>query len=211
MYSRLHHLSLLAAAIPLLALGQPAAAPEAPAAAPATDPTYRLSLGDRLAVLVFGEPDLNAQQMIDRHGIVRLPLIGEVVIAGQTVREAENLIEDTYRKEEMLRNPQVTLTLVGYAPREVVLLGAVRSPGTFQFPADATRLDLRDVIARQGGFTPVAKSDAVAVTRRREDGRETTVIVNVERTMSGRARDQGKDEAFFIYPGDRIFVPERLF
>src|SRR6185312_11845494 len=109
-----------------------AAANGAPAAgAPATDPTYRLNLGDRVAVTLFGEPDLSAQQMIDRNGLVRLPLIGEVTVFGRTVREAEKLIESTYKKDEILKSPQVTLTMVAYAPREVTLLGAVRSPGTF--------------------------------------------------------------------------------
>src|SRR5207253_5076708 len=55
--------------------------------------------------------------------------------------------------------------------------------GTFQFPTDTTSMDIRDVIARQGGFSPVAKGDAVAVTRKQPNGRETTTIVNVDRMM----------------------------
>jgi len=176
-----------------------------------TDPTYRLNLGDRIGVTLFGEGDLSAQQMIDRNGLVRLPLIGEVSVAGRTVREAEKLIEATYRKEEILKAPQATLTMVAYAPREVTLLGAVRSPGTFQFPPDTVSLDIRDVIARQGGFTPVAKGDSVAVTRRQPNGKEETVVINVDRMMFGRSRKKENDETYMIYPGDRIYVPERLF
>ncbi len=183
----------------------------APAGALPTDPTYRLNLGDRVAVTVFGEGDLSAQQMIDRNGLVRLPLIGEVSVAGRTVREAEKLIESTYKKEEILKAPQATLTMVAYAPREVTLLGAVRSPGTFQFPPDTVSLDIRDVIARQGGFTPVAKGDSVAVTRRQPSGKEETVVINVDRMMFGRSRKKENDEVYMIYPGDRIYVPERLF
>lgn len=175
----------------------------------ATDPAYRLSPGDRVVVSVFGEPDLSAGQIIDREGRVRLPLIGAIGVVGYTVREAEGLIENAYRDQEYLKRPQVTLTMQTYAPREITLLGAVRSPGTFQFPPDVTSLDLRDVIARQGGFTPVAKGDAVSVTRRQSDGTETTTTVDVARSMSGRGRGSG--EVFLVYPGDRIFVPERLF
>ena len=103
----------------------------------------------------------------------------------------------------------MTLAVSTYAPREVTLLGAVRSPGTFQFPPDITSMDIRDVVARQGGFTPVAKGDAVAVTRRQTDGREVTTVVNVARMMSARARTN--EERFLVLPGDRLFVPERLF
>lgn len=194
---------------PLLLAQSETARDQAPA--PKIDPTYRLGQGDRLSITVFGESDLSAQQMIDRNGLVRLPLIGEVPVAGHTVREAESLIESTYRKQEILKAPQVTLTMVAYSPREVSLLGAVRSPGTFQFPPDIVSLDIRDVIARQGGFTPVAKGDAVAVTRRQAEGKEITTVVNVDKMMFGRSRKQENGEVFLIYPGDRIFVPERLF
>ena len=173
--------------------------------------SYRLNFGDRLAVNVFGEPELCVQQLIDHHGLVRLPLIGEVRVAGCTMREAESLIEKNYFDGEMLKAPQVTLAMVAYAPREVMVLGAVRSPGAFDFPPDTVSLDIRDVLARQGGFTPVAKSDAVALTRRQTDGQETTITVNVERMMSGRAKKQGSLASVMVYPGDRIFVPERLF
>jgi polysaccharide export outer membrane protein len=195
----------------LLLAQNPPAGDSAPTANPATDPAYRLNLGDRIAVSLFGEPDLSAQQMIDRNGLVRLPLIGELTVAGHTVRETETLIETAYQKGEILKAPQATLTMIAYAPREVTLLGAVRAPGTFQFPADTVSLDIRDVIARQGGFTPVAKGDSVAVTRRQSDGKEETTIVNVDRMMFGRSRKRQNDEVFLIYPGDRIYVPERLF
>lgn len=189
------------------ALAAPAAAPGTPAAL--TDPAYRLNPGDHTSVSIFGESDLAAQQMIDHRGQVRLPLIGALPVAGLTVREAEELIEKTYREQEMLRQPQVTLSVSGYAPREVTVLGAVRGPGTFQFPPDATSLDIRDVIARQGGFSPVARSDSVAVTRRQPDGGETTTVIDVARLMSRRARDAG--DIFYVLPGDRLFIPERLF
>lgn len=203
--------------LPCLILGaavfaaEPPAPGDGPGFPPATDPAYRLALGDRIIVSIFGEPELNIQQMIDRDGQVRLPLIGIVTIGGRTVREAETLIEGTYQSKELLRDPQATLSLSNYAPREVTLLGAVRSPGTFQFPTDIQSIDIRDVIARQGGFTPAAKGDAVAVTRRQPDGSEITTVINVERMMSGRARSRDSEEVFLVFPGDRIFVPERLF
>jgi protein involved in polysaccharide export with SLBB domain len=199
-------LALMQAAI----AANPSPALDAPVAA-ATDPTYRLNSGDHLSVTIFGEPDLAAQQMIDRNGRVRLPLIGDVPVAGRTVRETESLIESTYRKEEILKSPQVTVSMLGYAPREVTLLGAVRAPGTFQFPPDTVSMDIRDAIARQGGFTPVAKGDSVAVTRRQEGGKEVTTVVDVDRMMYGRSRKKDNITTFFVYPGDRIFVPERLF
>jgi polysaccharide export outer membrane protein len=200
-----------------LFLGSLSAQTEAPAPAAGetaerpTDPSYRINFGDQIVVSIFGEGDLGARQMVDRQGLVRLPLIGEVTVAGLTVREAENHIENIYRKEEILKAPQATIAMGVYAPREATVLGAIRSPGPYQFPPDAQKMDIRDVITRHGGFTPVAKSDAVAITRRLEDGRETILTVDVARLMFGRSRNRENDTIFYVVPGDRIFVPERLF
>lgn len=208
MHSRV--LALLAFTAATAALRADTPAPGVtPGTVAATDPAYRLASGDRIIVDIFGEGDLSAQQIIDREGRVRLPLLGPLDVAGRTVREAEHLVEEAYQQQEILRQPQVSLAVANYAPREVTLLGAVRSPGTFQFPPDVTSLDIRDVIARQGGFTPVAKGDAVAVTRRQADGREVILTVNVARMMSARSRDAG--DRFLVLPGDRLFIPERLF
>ncbi len=91
------------------------------------------------------------------------------------------------------------------------MLGAVRSPGTVLFPRDVTTLDIVEVITRVGGFTAVSKSDAVTITRRESDGKETVLTVDLENTITGRRR-AGRDRAdILIHPGDRIWVPERLF
>jgi protein involved in polysaccharide export with SLBB domain len=177
----------------------------------ATDPNYRLSVGDTVTIAIYDEPELAATQTIDRSGEVRLPLIGEVILTGKSVREAERALEETYRKREFLKAPVVNLVVSAYFPREVSVLGAVRSPGTVLFPRDVTSLDIVDVITRVGGFVPVSKSDAVTLTRRAADGKETVTTVNLEDALGGR-RKAGRDRAdVLVYPGDRIWVPERLF
>jgi polysaccharide export outer membrane protein len=193
----------------------PGALPRAPAgAAPAvvvTDPSYHLRAGDTVAITVFNQPDLAATQTIGRGGEVRLQLIAEIVLAGQTVRESENTLEKAYRDRQFLRNPVVTVTVVAYLPREISVLGSVRQPGTVVFPRDTTALDIVDVITLVGGFLPVSKSDAVTVTRRLPDGKETVTTLDLDDVISGR-RHPGRERADFpIYPGDRIWVPERLF
>ncbi|MBC8038979.1 MAG: polysaccharide biosynthesis/export family protein [Opitutaceae bacterium] len=194
------------------AFAEPAAdAPSAVAAASATDPNYRLSAGDTVAIAIYDEPELAATQTIARTGEVRLPLIGEIILTGKSVRDAERLIEENYRKREFLKAPVVNLVVSTYFPREVSVLGAVRSPGTVLFPRDVTSLDIVDVITRVGGFVPVSKSDAVTLTRRAADGKETVTTVNMENAIGGR-RKAGRDRAdILVYPGDRIWVPERLF
>lgn len=195
------------------ALGQsvPSESPASSDAAepPTADSSYRLSVGDEVAITVFGEASLSKSELISRTGQVRLPMVGEVKVAGLTVRDAERLIEQTYISEEYLRAPQVSIQVAGYSLREVLVNGAVRSPGAYRFPPDTASIDIRDLILRLGGLSPVAKGDSVTVTTRAEDGTETTRTVNVDRLLAGRGRDVGSE--ILIYPGDRIFVPERVF
>ena len=183
-----------------------------PAGAPATtDPSYHLSPGDTISMSVYGESDLLTTQTIARSGEVRLPLIGDIILGGKTVREAEQTLETTYVQREFLRTPVVNLVVVSYFPHEVSVLGAVRMPGTVVFTRDVTSLDIVEVITRVGGFLPISKSDAVTITHRTPEGKETVVTVDLEIAMTGRHR-AGRDRAdLAIYPGDRIWVPERLF
>jgi len=211
----LRHLLFTAILLGWPALGLVAADPATtPAKAPSsttTDPNYRLNAGDTIGMSIFEEPDLAASQVIARSGEVRLPLIGEVKLIGKSVREAERLLESTYVKRQFLRDPVVNIVVTAYFPREISVLGAVRSPGPVVFPNDVSSLDIVEVLTRVGGFLPISKSDAVTITHRTPEGTETVVTVNLEDIMSGR-HQSGKGRANMpIYPGDRIWVPERLF
>jgi polysaccharide export outer membrane protein len=176
-----------------------------------TDPSYRLTVGDSISVNVYGEAEMSASQRLDSNGNLRLPMVGEIKLGGLSVREAEEVLEKLYRERELLKAPLVTLAVSNYALREVSVLGAVRSPGNFQFPKETTSLDIADLITRLGGFTPTAKSDAVSVIRRKPDGGEEVHTLNVERMISGRRRGDSSRRDFAVFPGDRIWVPERLF
>lgn len=197
-----------------VAQNQPATPPAPPQPAQTTsdtDPSYRLAPGDSVTVNVYAEPEMSASQRLDTTGILRLPMIGEIKLGGLSVREAEKTLEKLYRDRELLKGPLVSISVSNYALREVSVLGAVRSPGNFQFPKETTSLDIADLITRLGGFTPTAKSDAVSVIRRKPDGREEVTTVDVERMISGRRRGDSSRREFAVFPGDRIWVPERLF
>jgi protein involved in polysaccharide export with SLBB domain len=179
--------------------------PPAPPAE-AVDPSYRLGPGDLVSVHVYGE-DLDVTQQLDASGKLRLPLLDEVKLAGQTLREAERSLQWLFRERELLKTPMVTVTLTSVALREASVLGAVRTPGDFPFPNQTRSLSIVDLITRTGGFLPVAKADAVKVTRHNADGTDTTTTVDVESMLSGH--HHGAD--FQVLPGDHIWVPERLF
>lgn len=182
-----------------------------PAALPQTDPSYRLVVGDQIAIGIYGEGDLSISQKLDSQGRVRLALIDDIVLTGKSVREAETLIEKLYVERRILKKPMVSLTVQAYAVRDISILGAVRGPGKMSFPPEKSTLDITDVITRAGGFLPTAKSDAVKITRVDAGGRETTIELNVEAMLTRRGANSSTPKEYPILPGDRIWVAERLF
>ncbi len=176
----------------------------------ATDPSYRLSIGDEIDIKVHNESDISTAQRIDNKGNVRIPYIDSVNLARMTVREAEQFLEKTLFEKDILQKPLVGITVRVYAVREVMVLGAVNSPGPFSFPREVDSIEIYELFSRKGGFKATGRSDEVKVTRLDENGKEQVFIVNVEDMITGRG-SKGTPQSFLVYPGDRIFVRDRLF
>jgi polysaccharide export outer membrane protein len=192
----------LAAAILLFPVIGTAAESDAAAAPVASAGGYRLAVRDQIEVTVFEEPELGSTQRVDAEGQVRLGLIGNVLLAGRTVREAEDFIQAQYIEQKFLRQPMVTIRILDYAPREAMVNGAVLSPGPFVFPPEAAVVDIVEVITKRGGFRTIARDNAVRVTRFSEKGRET-FTVQVRDMLLGRTANH-----FYVLPGDVIYVDD---
>jgi protein involved in polysaccharide export with SLBB domain len=179
------------------------------------DPTgYKLRSGDRIKVSVLGEVDCNIEATINNDESVRLAYIGELLLAKMNVKQAETYIAQEYRRQLIFRDPQVSVTISKYVERFVFLSGSVNKQGPYTFPPEAEAMNLVQVIARAGGFNDIANKTKVRVTRTfyDESGKiknSMTYEVNVEALSSGSA-EEGEYKTFMIYPGDQIFVKERL-
>lgn len=179
-------------------------------AQPSTEASYSLRVMDVISVQVFGEPELTKTHRIDGSGVIRVGLIGTVEVAGLTLREAEERLEIAFVEQRFLRDPQVSIQIEAYAPRYISILGEVDEPGRVQLDQEAESMRLLDALSAVGGFSGVAKADAVRITRTRADGTEATVIIDAEALINGRSTEipAGFDR---LLPGDVLHVPERLF
>lgn len=171
---------------------------------------HKLQLADRVRVGIYQEDDLTTVARIDARGMVNLPLVQEVAIGGLTVTEAQELIQARYREGRFLRNPQVTLSVEEYAPREVSIHGQVRGPGRYSLPNEST-YTVVELVTKASGFTDIAKGSAVTVRRQMPDGSVKTFVVDVESIIKGKKSDPKLDEQnILLLPGDIVNVPERL-
>jgi protein involved in polysaccharide export with SLBB domain len=177
----------------------------------ATDPGYRLSIGDEVTINIHGQGDMSTAQRIDKKGAVRIPYVtpNEVGLASKTVREAEGFLETLLVEKKILKKPLVSITVREYSTREVTIIGGVGSGGgIFNMPREYDSIEIVELVTRMGGFKPTAKSNAVRVTRTDDNGRETTQEVDVEAMIYGK---RNALKSFLIYPGDKIIIHERLF
>ena len=134
---------------------------------------YVLRPSDSIQVQVFQEADLTRNQQIQADGMVHLALINPFRISGLTISQAQDEISRRYYDEEFLWNPRVSVTVTGYSPRKVSVLGEVARPGFVRIAPDRP-LSLVEAISSAGGFTRAA--DKMHVQLKRMDARGQLVV-----------------------------------
>ncbi len=173
-------------------------------ALPGTD--YRLVTNDLVNIEVYNEPETRTVQRISASGEIAVPMLGSVKVVGLTLREAEKLISDLYVKGEYFVKPQVVMSMQAYVQRSVSIMGQVNRPGQIDFQLERETMGLIQAVTMAGGFTRVAKLDAIKVIRTTET-KEEQISVNVAAYLESK----GSVNEFKLIPGDIVFVPERVF
>lgn len=172
-----------------------------------TDPDYKLSAGDLLVVDMYDQKDINTSQRLTATGEIRLPLIGRVSLLDLTVREAELRIETMFREGGFFIDPQIILFVQQYAERYISVFGQVRTPSRIPLPEESNSLGILQAVTLAGGFTRIARTDAVQISRTNANGVEERFTVDVRDLLKVR---RGSDKREFqLIAGDVVFIPER--
>jgi polysaccharide export outer membrane protein len=162
-----------------------------------------LSANDEILMTVYQEDDLATKTVIDKNGMVMLPLLGQVKISGLTVGQATARIQQLYDKDYLV-NPQVNIVVERFAGRRFAVLGQVQKPGNFDFPTNES-VNLLEAIAMAGGYTRLGAPSKVDV-RRVENG--SPKIYHFD---AGEMAKDPKKKPFEILPDDIITIGERTF
>ncbi|MGF6160623.1 protein involved in polysaccharide export with SLBB domain [Ensifer sp. KUDG1] len=97
-------------------------------AAPAA---YRVSVGDVLSFDILDDAELPTSLTIGTDGAAAFPLIGAFKIEGRTIPEAVDALRNEYLSRQLLTDPKLSLSIVTVRP--VLILGEVRTPGSFAY------------------------------------------------------------------------------
>jgi len=138
----------------------PPAPPPVPADEKAAILDYRVGPGDVLEITVFDNNDLSRTPTVQTSGVIALPLLGEVNVAGLSVVEVKQKLT-TLLARDYLVNPQVEVKVKEYQSQFVSVVGEVNSPGRKPLRG---RTRLIDVLVEAGSFTPRASGEVI-ITR----------------------------------------------
>ncbi len=157
--------------------------------------SYVIGIGDVVRVDVFEEAQFDGSAVVRPDGKISLPLISEVVIAGLTPVQAEEMLAGKLRA--FVQHPKVTVTVEEIHSRVAYVTGEVLRPGAY---ALTDTINVVQLIARAGGTTSYAKKKQVYVLRA---GTGQRIKVDYRKVLLGQHIEQNVQ----LNPGDTVVVP----
>jgi polysaccharide biosynthesis/export protein len=149
-------------------------------------------------VVVWREPEASVGDVVVRaDGKVSLPLIKELVAAGETPQELEQTI--TTRLEKFVKDADVTVVPRAINSRRIYIIGAVKKEGPIPLSRPLTVLQALNEV---GGLTEYAKKKKIYVLRN-ENGKAVRFSFDYGLAIRGEHPEQN----IALMPDDTIVVP----
>lgn len=153
------------------------------------DSDYRLGVADKVRIIVFDEPSLSGEFLVNANGSLSMPLIGDVPVAGSTASAVTEAIKRRLANG-FLKEPQVSIDVLTFRP--FYILGEVNKPGEYPYSSGLT---VFNAVATAQGFTYRANKKRVVVKHAGE----------TEESKEKLTPD------LQVRPGDTIRIQERFF
>lgn len=167
---------------------------------------YVMGPGDSLTVFVHRAPELSATDLPVRpDGLISLPLVPDVQVAGRTSSELARDIEE--RLKRYIREPVVTVMVRGFQgppDRQIRVIGEATQPLGMPFREGLTVLD---VMIGARGLTRYASGNRAEIIRREPGSPSRVIPVRLNDLLRGG--DVSQDVA--MRPGDTLVIPQGWF
>ncbi|WP_230411514.1 polysaccharide biosynthesis/export family protein [Collimonas humicola] len=147
---------------------------------------YRIGVADVLSIIVWDHPELVVPNLtytigasgaeisnvglaaqtlpgyaVGSDGNVQFPYVGRFKAGGLTELEAQQQLVTLLKK--YIRDPQITLRVIGYRSRKVYVDGEVRSAGVK--PMTDVPMSLAEALNQAGGISPSGDPSRITLTR----------------------------------------------
>jgi polysaccharide biosynthesis/export protein len=158
----------------LLALVSLASVQPALAQAPGRAPGYRIGPKDLVQIQVYEVAELNVERRVGENGMINLPQLGDVAVAGLTTDELEARLTELLSK--YVQRATVNVEVLEFNSKPITVIGAVRQPGALDFSG---RWTLLEAITAAGGLAD-GHGGKIYVLRRAENGLSDQVVIDVK-------------------------------
>lgn len=145
------------------------------ASAQGKDPAYRIGPRDLLDIRVYEDQKLSGERRVSEAGLVNLPLLGDVAMAGKTTAEAGQLLKKLL-EEKYMQRASVDVQVLEFRSRPISVIGAVKQPGNLGFSG---RWTLLEALTAAGGLTD-NHGNVVHVLRRPDNGLSDQVTIALD-------------------------------
>jgi polysaccharide export outer membrane protein len=149
-----------------------------------------IQAGDQLKITLANDKDLTGTYTVSDAGIVTLPLLGAIQLAGYPAPQAADAIATALVSGGLFRNPTVTVEVLTLRP--FYILGEVNKPGQYAYTPG---ISLFGAVATAGGYTYRANTGRVFIRKPNETAEREFML----------------DADIAVMPGDVIRIPERYF
>lgn len=168
--------------------------------APVSPADYVVGPADLLEIKIFEAERLSDSVRVSSTGKITLPLLGSVDVSGLTARETEIKLEKLFRERGFIREPHVSVFVEEYKSKQVSVMGAVNSPGTYELLGRQTLLE---ALALSEGLSVDAGRSAY-ITRITQSGERESFVIDVDSLIV----NSNPELNIPIEPGDIIFIPK---
>ena len=156
---------------------------------------------------IYGRTDVEPYLVrVSQTGVVTLPIVGELNVAGKTLAQIEALVIDVYHPKYVVNPPMVVCEIKKYqreSERVFAVIGLVKDSGVFPYPADV-QYTLMEALAFAGGLDMVADPRYLKIYRKDAGG------ALVSSTFSVDKKSMTDTYAIVIKPGDLVYVDHTL-
>ncbi|MDK2952657.1 MAG: polysaccharide biosynthesis/export protein [Kosmotoga sp.] len=159
---------------------------------------YLIREGDILSITVYGHEELSSEVVVGPDGFISVPPIGSVRVSGKILEEVEKVLSSRFR-DILITKPQVTISIVKYAPYDYNVLGEVNRPGRVSLSQSSVTIS--ELLASVGGPKETADLSKSFVIKKNGE----KISIDLSELLS-----EGKNADFVLYPGDSLFIPSGI-
>jgi len=146
-------------------------------------PVQKIGKEDLLNVQIIDLPELSRSYRVTNNGQIRMPMLKQMIhVEGLYPGDIEVLIADELKREQLMVDPFVTVSVLEYHSRPISVTGAVKNPTVFQ--AIGT-VDLLDAMAKAGGPADNAGGEIIITKPNGDTGVQFTQTIQLRALMNG--------------------------